>query len=225
MDNCDEMKSNIDQFLTISDDQKTTIEEHISKCKTCAEYKAVAEQSSKIFSSMNSSSLKIPAIEAVYKSLDKQTKVMRRQTSFALAGLFTSVIALVWFLINGAGENSAFVNITMVFVCFAFAYTVRNTSQKAQKYLNLRDSGDFINHWKKEVAENIKETAIIGPVAAVFFFVLPLWVLIRDGMQVNYKFITILSVALIASMFVLYRYLIVLPQLKKELELLDSGEL
>jgi cation transport ATPase len=224
MKKCDEIKAAIDRFPGINTASRTEIDGHVGNCEECASYKREAERVERFFHRMKAMCQQPPAIHEAYASLTQQTKVQRRQTILALFGLLASVLALMWSLGHPTAEDYLVSVAGLFFVCAGFVLVIWESARKARSYLELREDGDFVEDWKKEIRDKLKEITVLGPMVAIAACFLPLWVFIRDGLA-GQKLMVLGTAAMVVSLFVLYRVLIELPQLKRELSLLEAGDL
>lgn len=148
------------------------------------------------------------------RGLSDLLKIEKRQNLLAIAASFFAFLAALVLIYRG--ESIGYFIITMVIG--AFVYQIYATRKKIVHYLEPHSDASLRALLSAEVKKQLKEYRFIGPWTFVLFSLLAASVTVRNGMSAPKTWFFLLTAASIGT-YVLYRFVVTVPELKYELRL------
>ncbi len=157
------------------------------------------------------------AMQRVHGKLNEHLSLERRHVAWAVAGAAVAATATAYFALNG--DSIAFI---LAIVTLVLAATAWRTARRAADLADC-DQPHWLAHWRRQLLSQLRQVQQGGPMIAAAFTLLTTWVAVRHGAQSAKTGLYALTCAAIWA-YVAYQWLVTRPQLKRELQLLESDQ-
>ncbi|NQZ07859.1 MAG: hypothetical protein HRT35_11920 [Algicola sp.] len=225
MKNCHEVKTHIDNFANLNEQQCREVLAHTVDCEQCAKYQVVADSTADLLGSFKNALKQLPVnCNLLNNNLYQKTKARaakdQRTTLVGVTSMVVSLFALVWFYAQGdmALEGALILGAWAIGGGIVAWWSARKASRFSS--VSSDPSEDFIQSWVKDLGREITITKVVAGLLSIEIFAV-LFKLVSDSSAPE-GLLVLLGVEAVLAIGVIYAFAVELPKLKNELALITQ---
>lgn len=214
--NCTEAVASIERFAALTDGARAEVHGHVAQCSECRarfdELSGLNEALSALANARSSLDSRMVA-----KALRDRRGQRVREVVLASIAALLCVLASIWFV----DTDIQFARFAVLGMAVALAFQAWRSHRQGVRFVSAADSDAGPGQWMKELLRERRLIRWMGPVVALQFSLLTAFVIWKhelDDPRVAVYIVTALAIAAYVAWQILRR----LPELQRELALLET---
>ena len=221
MKSCTEYKAIIDRHPGIDEPQRAELESHLDDCRECSAYKAEAETTSRLFRELRSCLTESAQSDRAYEALSIRLKESGRQKFWALTGVGVCTVAAIAIAVRGdLTAIGALIFLIIGLLCAFFAWW--SSRGRSELHPLKQPAHDFYGDWRQFLKRRIRITTLVAGVVTAEIVVGGVLLLLQESVFLTEETPILVGLGLLLGIGVLHTFFQELPQLRKELLLVEE---
>lgn len=221
MKSCTEYKAIIDRHPGIDEPHRAELESHLDDCRECSAYNAESETTSRLFQELRSCLTESAQSDRAYAALSIRLRESGRQKFWALAGAAVCAVAAVAIALRGdLTAIGASILLTIALLCALFAWWL--SKGRSALHPLSQPAADFYGDWKQVLKRRIRITTVVAAVVTGEIVVGGVLLSLQESAFLTDETPILFGLGLLLGIGVLHTFFQELPQLRKELLLVEE---